>query len=66
MLIEPAPDFSRTLTLRIDDELYYALAAIASTKSRSKSVIARNYLIDGVMKERKMPTTVFVPADAPT
>jgi len=64
MLIESAPDFGRTLTVRIDDELYYALTAISQSKQRSKSVIARDYLVDGVMRERKNPTYSFPPSNA--
>ena len=64
MLIESAPDFGRTLTVRIDDELYYALTAISQSKQKSKSVIARDYLVDGVVRERKQPTYNFSPSNA--
>lgn len=64
MLIESAPDFGRTLTVRIDDELYFALTAISQTKQRPKSVIARDYLVDGVLRERKNPTYNFSPSNA--
>lgn len=63
MLIEPAPDFTRTFTVRIDDELYYALTALSQTKQKSKSVIARDFLVDGVMKERKLKTHIFAPSN---
>jgi predicted transcriptional regulator len=50
--------------VRIDDELYYALTAISQSKQKSKSVIARDYLVDGVVRERKNPTYSFSPSNA--
>lgn len=44
MLIESAADFTRTFTVRIDDELYYAITALSQTKQKSRSVIARALL----------------------
>jgi len=64
MLIESAADFTRTFTVRIDDELYYALTALSQTKQKSRSVIARDFLVDGVMRERKMKTHIFTPTNA--
>ena len=63
MLIESAPDFTKTLTVRIDDDLYYALTAISQSKRKSKSVIVRDYLIDGVVKEKKNPSYRFSPSN---
>jgi hypothetical protein len=64
MLIESAPDFCKTVSVRMDDELYYALLAISQTKRVNKSVIMRNYLVDGVLKERKSPSYNFTPSNA--
>ncbi len=64
MLIESTADFTRTFTVRVDDELYYAITALSQTKNKSRSVIARDFLIDGVMRERKLRTHIFTPSNA--
>lgn len=64
MLIETAPDFCKTVSVRMDEELYFALVAISQNKRVNKSVIVRNYLVDGVLKERKNPTYNFTPVNA--
>ena len=64
MLIETAPDFCKTVSVRMDEELYFALLAISQSKRVNKSVIVRNYLVDGVLKERKNPTYNFTPVNA--
>ncbi len=64
MLIESTADFTRTFTVRVDDELYYAITALSQTKNKSRSVIARDFLIDGVMRERKLKTHIFTPSNA--
>jgi hypothetical protein len=48
----------------MDDELYFALLAISQSKRVNKSVIMRNYLVDGVLKERKNPSYNFTPSNA--
>ena len=64
MLIETAPDFCKTVSVRMDEELYFALLAISQSKRVNKSVIVRNYLVDGVLKERKNPSYNFTPVNA--
>jgi predicted transcriptional regulator len=59
MLIELHPSTTKTITCRVDDELYYSLTALSQSVRKDRSVLVRKFLVDGIEKARKTRPTNF-------